>query len=234
MTTVVIGTSEDLSQTISVILKVRWPKLILTHVNEPKAGLALIHSTKPDLVILQPGENPQSYFDLIGQIRICSDVPIIVLSSDNNVTDKVRALEMGADDWIAPSSVPMEFIAKVNALLRRCSPHSKDHHISSFLNGNLRINYDSHEVSMRGKSVKLTPIEYKILSQLSSNEGSIVSYSDLLLCAWGPTYEADHEFVKKYIHRLRYKIESNPTHPEIILTSRGEGYLLAESPHSTN
>ena len=234
MKVLLISGSDDLSKTISIILKVRWPELALLHSIEARESVEQLYREQPDIVMLHLDSGTIDHFDLIAQIRSFSPVPLIVLSSSDDVIDKIRALEMGADDWIAPSTIPMEFIAKVNALLRRRPPHSNDHHTASFLKGKLRINYDSHEVSMSGKPVKLTPLEYKILCQLASSEGSIISNSDLLQCVWGPAYEADHEFVKKYIHRLRYKIESDPVHPEIILNSRGEGYLLAESPHSTN
>ena len=171
-------------------------------------------------------------FDLISQIRSFSDVPIIILSDKNDVIDKVRALEMGADDWIVPSSIPMEFIAKVNAILRRCSSRNNDD-IASCLDGKLSINYATRRVRVLGKPVKLTPIEYEILCQLTRNEGSVVTYSNLLHSVWGPYYRADPEFLKKYIYRLRSKVEEDPSDPQMILTERSVGYIFTASPDST-
>jgi len=93
----------------------------------------------------------------------------------------------------------------------------------------LIINYDTHEVFLRGKPVKLTPIEYKIICQLVKSEGSVVSSATLLHSGLGPDYRADPEFLKKYIHRLRCKIEQDPAAPKVILTERGMGYRIAKS-----
>ena len=225
MKALLVSGSKDLSQTISLILKVRWPELSLVHAAAAKEVIELIHREQPDIVMLQHGVASVDCFDLISQIRSFADVPIIVLSQGDDVIGKIRALEMGADDWIAPSSVPMEFIAKVNAVLRRCSPRSDDR-VSSFFKGKLNINFATHEVCVLGRVVKLTPIEYKILCQLLRNERSVVSCGDLLHSVWRPDYRADPEFLKKYIYRLRSKLEEDPANPQIILTERGVGYTF--------
>lgn len=223
----VVGDSKDLSQTIPLILKVRWPDLSLIHATEAREAVNLIHGEQPDVVVLHLDSALVDCFDLIAQIRGFSDVPLVVFSDSNDVVDKVRALEMGADDYIAQPYMPMEFIARVNAILRRCSPSYNGRPVS-FLNGKLSINYASYQIHVSGKPVKLTPIEYKILCQLAKNVGSVVSSADLLNNVWGPNYQADHEFLKKYIFRIRSKIEENPANPEIIRTERGVGYSLAK------
>jgi len=233
MKLLVIGGSEELSETVSLILKVRWRELTLLRAADPAEGLELAHSEQPDIVMLHFDSPTVGSFELIGQIRTFAQAPIIVVSESDNVMDKVRALEMGADDWISRDCIPMEFIAKVNAILRRCYPHSNNH-LSCFFNGRLSINYAAHEVCMLGKRVNLTPIEYKILYQLVRHEGSVVSCTDLLHSVWGSDYEADPEFVKKYICRLRSKIEEDPANPQIILTERGVGYLYSTSRYSPN
>lgn len=220
--------SKDLLQTISLILRVRWPELSLVHTTEAREGLDLIHREQPDIVMLHHDSAAPDYFDLISQIRSFSDVPLIVLGQSDDVVDKVRALEMGADDWIARDCVPMEFIAKVTAILRRCSPCSNDHAVS-FLDGKLRINYATHEVCVSGRLVKLTPIEYKILSYLAKNQGSVVSSAELRRCVWGPNYETDKEILKINICRLRAKIEEEPANPQIVLSERGVGYVIRAS-----
>jgi len=232
MKALVIGASEELVETISLILKVRWRDLVV-HAAEPGEALELARGEQPDIVMLRLDSASASCFDLIGQIRSFSKVPVIVLSDIGSVVDKVRALEMGADDWISRDCMPMEFIAKVNAILRRCYPHSNNH-VSCFFNGKLSINYAAHEVCMLGKRVNLTPIEYKILYQLVRNEGTVVSCINLLRNVWGADYEADPEFVKKYICRLRSKIEEDPSNPQIILTERGAGYLYSASHYHPN
>lgn len=229
MRVVAVAESRELLQTISIILKVRWPELSLIQAGEARESIDLIHREKPDLVLLHLDSAAVDCFDLISWIRGFSDVPLIVLSQRDDVVDKVRALEMGADDWIVQSSVPMEFIAKVNAVLRRCAPRGNSSRVSSFLNGKLRIDYAARRVTVLGRPVKLTPIEYKILCQLSRNEGSVVSYANLLVTVWGPNYGADPEFLKKYIYRLRCKVEEDPADPQMILTERGVGYIMTSS-----
>jgi DNA-binding response OmpR family regulator len=227
-----IGESEELLQAISLILKVRWRELSLIHTIEARQGTELIHREQPDIVMLQVDAASLDGFDLIGQIRSFSEVPLVAISQSDDVIDKVRALEMGADDWIHSSCIPMEYIAKVNAILRRCSPLGNGY-TASFLDGKLSINYATCEVYVEGRPVRLTPIEYKILCQLVRNEGSVVSHIDLLHSVWGPHYGAESEFLKKYIHRLRCKIEKDPADPKIICTKRGVGYIFITPPDST-
>ena len=226
-----VGDSEELLQAMSIILKVRWREFSLIHASEARQATELIHKEQPDIVMLQVNATSLDDFDIIGQIRRFSEVPIIALSPSQDVMDKVRALEMGADDWIPPSS-PIEYIAKTNAILRRCSPLGNSY-TASFLCGKLTINYATHDVYVNGKQVELTPIEYKILYQLVRNAGSVVGHANLLNSVWGPHYEAAPEFLKKYIYRLRYKIEENPADPKIIRTRRGVGYAFITASDST-
>jgi len=232
MKVLVVSHSQDLSQAISPILKVRWPNLRLVHVNEARESLELIHREQPDIVMFHlpersEGAPPLDYFDLISQIRSFSDVPLIVISQSNDVMDKVKALEMGADDWVSPSFVPMEFIAKVNAILRRRSPNN--HGVFFFLNDKMSINYATRQVRISGKPVKLTPIQYKLLCHLVENQGRVCSSTELLQHVWGPNYSDERELLKLSVYRLRSKIEEDPSNPEIIFNERGIGYVIRAS-----
>jgi two-component system KDP operon response regulator KdpE len=226
-----VGDSQELLQAMSIILKVRWPELSLIRATEARQVTELIHREQPDIVMLQVDASSLDDFELIGQTRSFSDVPLIALGQSRDVMDKVRALETGADDWIAPCS-PMEYIARVNAVLRRCSPLGNSY-TASFLCGKLTINYATHDVYVNGKPVGLTPIEYKLLYQLVRNEGSVVGHANLLNSVWGPHYGAAPEFLKKYIYRLRCKIEEDPADPKIICTRRGVGYAFIIASDST-
>jgi DNA-binding response OmpR family regulator len=228
MKVLVVTGSEELLKTVPVVLKVRWPNLTLFHSSEAGESLQLIHREQPDIAMLHLDSGPEDCFDLISQIRGFSDVPLVVISQRDDVMDKVRALETGADEWIVQSSVPMEFIAKVNALLRRCRAPSSSC-VLSFLDGKLSMDCCTRKVCVLGKMVKLTPIEYKILWQLAQNEGSVVSREALIRGVWGPRYAADPEFLKRHIYRLRSKVEEDPAAPKILLTERGVGYIIASS-----
>ena len=232
MKVLVISHSQELSQAISYILKVRWPDLSLAHANEAKESLELIHREQPDIVMFHLPERSKEAsfsdnFELITQIRSFSDVPIIVISQIDDVMNKVKALDMGADDWVSPSFIPMEFIAKVNAILRRCSLNN--HQIFSFLDGKLSINYANRQVLILGKPVKLTPIQYKLLCHLIKNQGRVCSSAELLQHVWGPNYSDDRELLKLSVYRLRSKIEEDPSNPEIIFNERGIGYIIRAS-----
>lgn len=228
---IIVSGSGELAQDITLFLKVRWPELTLLSCGEARECRELIYRENPDLVMLDRGAASVDCFDMICQIRSFSDVAIIILSQSDDVVDKVRALEMGADDWISLSSIPMEFIAKVSAILRRCRPRSSRSAFSS-LDGKLSINFATREVFISEKQIKLTPIEYKILCHLAENQGSVVSSAELLRRVWGPNYQDDKETLKISIHRLRSKIEEDSADPQIVLCERGVGYII-RSPDSS-
>jgi DNA-binding response OmpR family regulator len=232
MKVLVISCPQELAEDIAFILKIRWPDLCLAHADEAAKSLELIHREQPDIVMFHLPERcgeepPPNCFDIIGQMRSFSDVPLIVISQSHDVMDKVKALDMGADDWVSPFFVPMEFIAKVNAILRRRS--SNNHVASFFLDGKLSIDYDTRQVCISGKPVKLTPIHYKLLCHLIKNRGRVCSTTELLQHIWGPNYSDDRELLKLSVYRLRSRIEEDPSNPEIIFNERGIGYLIKAS-----
>ena len=232
MKILVISYSQDLAQDIAFILKIRWPDLCLVHTIEVSESLELIHREQPDIAMFhiperREGAPPLNCFDIISQIHNFSGVPLMIISHSNDVLDKVKALDMGADDWMSPSFIPMEFIARVNAILRRCSP--SNHDASFLLRGKLSINYNARQVCISGKPVKLTPIQYKLLCHLIKNQGRVCSTTELLHHVWGPNYSDERELVKLGVYRLRSKIEENPSSPEIISNERGIGYVIRAS-----
>jgi len=232
MKVLVVSYSQDLAQDISSILKVRWQDLSLVHTDEARESPELIHREQPDIVMFhlperREGAPPLNCFDIISQIHSFSGVPLIVISQSDDVMDKVKALEMGADDWVSPSFVPMEFIAKVNAILRRRSPNHHD--VSLFLNDKLSINYATRQVRISGKPVKLTPTQYKLLCHLVENQGRVCSSAELLQHVWGPNYSDERELLKLGVYRLRSKIEEDPSNPKIIFNERGIGYVIGAS-----
>lgn len=228
MKLVVIGGSDETAGTIALILKVRWADLRLIHYTEPSRAAEEMEKECPDLVMPCVDTPAQDWFELVARVRASSDVPLVVLSRSNDVLDKVRALEMGADDWITRSCLPLEFVAKVNAVLRRCGRiGAAIDALSSPDNGKFCIDHSSRRVRVKGGCVKLTRIEYKLLVQLVRRPGSVVRREELLDRVWGSSYGADPDFLKKYIRRLRCKLEEDPSHPTVILNERGVGYVFA-------
>jgi len=232
MKVLLVRLPEEISRNVSLALKVRWPDLSLFRTDEAREALQLVHSEQPHLALLHlpedsQGSAPEDCFDLISQIRGFSSIPLIVIGRGDDVMDKVKALEVGADDWISPYFSPMEFIARVNAILRRCSPHKPG--VASFLGGKLSIDYATRRVSIFGKTVKLTPIQYRIFCYLAENEGRICTTSELLRYVWGPNSSDDRELLKLNVYRLRSRIEKEPSNPEIIFNERGMGYVIRAS-----
>ena len=229
MKILVISQSRELPEAIYSILKVRWPNLALAQANETTESLQVIYREQPDIVMLHVPQRSEeaaslNYFELINQISGFCHVPLIVIGQSADVMDKVKALEMGADDWLSSSFIPMEFIAKVNAILRRYSPNN--HEVFFFPNGKLSVNYATRQVRILGKPVKLTPIQYKLLCHLIKNQGRVCSSAELLQHVWGPNYSDDRELLKLSVYRLRSKIEEDPSNPEIIFNERGIGYVI--------
>jgi len=169
-------------------------------------------------------------FDVLTQIRSFSDVPIIVLSARQAEMDKVKALEMGADDYITKPFGPIDLLARVKALLRRAGmPQLKQGNSSRFANSNLTINFATRDVLVSGNPVKLTPIEYNLLCNLVRNEGMVISHRSLLEKTWGSGYTDDISFLKKYIYRLRVKLNDNDPSRRMLATVRGIGYRFVRT-----
>jgi len=208
-----------------LFLQLRWPNLQLVQVPTGRKGLEAIRTGRYDIVMLHHEAGTAGSPELISQIRRSSDAPLVVIGRDD-VMAKVRALELGADDWLSGSEEPMEVVAKVNAILRRCRSRRAGGEVYDF-GGGLAINFATREVWLSGRPVKLTPVEFRILAQLARRAGSVVTRASLLDSLWSQSYRRDPESLRKYIHRLRCKIEEDPSEPRIIRTQRGEGYILA-------
>ncbi len=232
MRVLLVKLPEDIAEYIPLVLKVRWSDLTVFAANESTEAMRLIHSEQPHLAILHLPDRSdrashEECFDLIGNIRGFSGVPLIILGQEDDVMDRVRALEAGADDWVSMGFSPMEFIAKVGAILRRCSPHEQG--VGSFLGGRLSIDYAARQVSVLGRAVKLTPIQYKILCHLAENEGRVCTSTELLQRVWGPHCRDAKELLKLNVYRLRSKLKQDPADPEIIFNERGTGYIIRPS-----
>ena len=166
-------------------------------------------------------------WEVCRRIRDMSDIPVLMVTVNGQKADRLKGFALGADDYITkPVDFP-ELVARVQAVLRRAGTDIHDDGPSTFHNGEIEVEWRSHQVWVRGKRVKLSPTEFKILSCLIKNRGWIVTHEQLLEKAWGPNYIGDKSFVKLYIRYLRQKIEVNPHKPRFILTERGVGYYFA-------
>ena len=173
------------------------------------------------LDIAMPGMNG---FEVLQGIRAFSDVPVIMLTAKDDVLDKVKGLELGADDYVTKPFDHLELLARVKALLRRLDMPQPKSRAPSFHSENLTVDFAAQEVRLRGEVVSLTATEYKLLYHLVRNAGHVLRHETLLAKVWGREYVDEVDYLRVYIRRLRRKLEPDPERPRHILTERGLGY----------
>jgi len=201
--------------------------------SDGELALEQIEQFAPDLVLLDVMMPRMDGFTVTSRVREFSAVPIIIVTARGQDQDKVRGLDLGADDYlIKPFSIE-ELLARVRAVLRRAQFTASEHtHAmrTTTTFGELAIDFAQHLVRMDGREIELTPTEYRILAYLAQNAGRVVTQDLLLEHVWGAEYVGESHMLQVNINRLRHKIEPDPMHPRYILTRVGIGYLLAAQP----
>ena len=192
-------------------------------------ALHMIEMELPDLIILDVMMPKMDGFEVCRQLREWSQIPIIMLSARGDEKDKVRCLDLGADDYIVKPFGANELIARVSAVLRRTKAASVSPTISTVTSGDLVINFASRQVTRAGLEIKLTPTEYALLQELAVNMGKVLTHTHLLNRVWGPEYREEREYLHVFVRRLRSKLESDPNNPKHILTVSGVGYQFTDS-----
>ncbi len=193
------------------------------------AGLQMVESEKPDLVLLDITMPKLNGWETCRLIREVSDVPIIVVTGSDDETDKARGLDLGADDYVTKPFGMVELQARIRAVLRRADMPARSQRgqkRSRYRVGPLVVDVPAHIVTCRGQSVDLTPTEFRVLEHLLIHAGMVLSHSQLLTAVWGFAYSDATELLKPTISRLRQKIEDDPAAPGIIETVYGVGYRL--------
>ncbi len=224
MKVLVIEDNKQVVRDISFCLQVRYPEVIVVSVAKGKKGIEMVETEAPDLVMADSSLPDIATTDLVSKIREFSDVPLIVLSEAETEMDRARELESGADEYITKPISPIELLARVKALLRRTQGIGFKSESLVSIGGELSINFGTREVFLSGKRIKLTPIEYHLLSELARNNGRVLTHGTLLEKVWGLEETDDYSCIKKYIRRLRTKLEHDASMPQILLTERGVGY----------
>jgi two-component system KDP operon response regulator KdpE len=190
-------------------------------------GLRRVYSSRPNLVLLDANMPRMDGWEVCRRIRDMSEIPVIIVTVNGQKCDLLKGFDLGVDDYITKPVDFAELMARVRAVLRRSDSATRDEGANTFNDGELEIDWRSHQVYVRGKQVKLSPTEFRVLSCLVKNRGWIVTHEQLLQKAWGPNYIGDKSFVKLYIRYLRQKIERNTRKPQLILTERGVGYRFS-------
>jgi len=182
----------------------------------------------PDLVILDVMMPEMDGFETLKRIREVSTVPVIMLTVKGEETDKVKGLELGADDYVTKPFGPKELVSRVKAALRRVEMPTPAPKTQIRVDDNLSIDFSRRNVIVKGKEVHLRPTEYRLLYQLVSNAGRILTHETLLRRVWGHEYRDEDHYLWLYITYLRQKLEEDPKHPKYILGERGIGYRFTD------
>jgi two-component system KDP operon response regulator KdpE len=187
-----------------------------------------VRSTLPDLVLLDVMMPDVDGFEVLKIIRETSSVPVVMLTAKGEEDDRVRGLELGADDYITKPFSPRELVSRVRAVLRRTEMASGATHGLIEVDDRLKLDFDRREVWVDGKLAQLRPTEYRLLYHLVQNAGWVVSHDQLLAKVWGYEYRDEPHYVRLYINYLRKKLEEDPANPKYILTERGVGYRFVD------
>jgi DNA-binding response OmpR family regulator len=187
-----------------------------------------IRTNLPDLILLDVMMPDIDGFEVLKITREISSVPVIMLTAKGEEDDRVRGLELGADDYITKPFSPRELVSRVRAVLRRTETSSGDTHGLIEVDERLKIDFDRHEVWVDGELVQLRPTEYRLLYHLVQNVGRVLTHDQLLTRVWGYEYRDEPHYVRLYINYLRKKLEKDPANPKYILTERGTGYRFVD------
>jgi len=198
--------------------------------SDGKQALEMIETHSPDAVLLDVMMPQMDGFMVCQRVREFSSVPIILVTARGQDQDKVRGLDLGADDYLTKPFSIDELLARVRAVLRRAqfTIHEQGQLVRTIVTtGDLSIDYAQHLVCMVGQEVALTPIEYRLLAYLAQNVGRVITQDLLLEYVWGADYMGEGHMLQVNINRLRRKLEPDPAHPRYILTKIGIGYMLS-------
>ena len=191
-------------------------------------ALEQIQAQEPDLVVLDVLMPRMDGFETLKELRTFFSVPVIILSAKETNSDKIKGLELGADDYLAKPFSPDELIARIEALKRRVAPSEKRKAYEQLSLGGMTIDFAKRSVVVKSEERYLTRIEWLLLSELAHNAGRLMTYEELLSRVWGPEYRDDVQLLRTWVSRLRNKLEDDPDNPQLILTIPKAGYIIKQ------
>ena len=214
---------------------VRFIRLNLEHdgfqVEEAYKGqgaMDKLRQSLPDLILLDVMLPDMDGFEVLRLIRENNEVPVIMLTAKGEEDDRVRGLELGADDYVTKPFSPRELVSRVRAVLRRTDASRGQQTGAIAVDERLRMDFDRREVWVEGELVKLRPTEYRLLYHLVQNAGWVLTHDQILAKVWGYEYRDEPHYVRLYVNYLRQKLEEDPADPKYILTERGVGYRFVD------
>ncbi|HET6165818.1 MAG TPA: response regulator transcription factor [Marmoricola sp.] len=190
---------------------------------DARTALDACREDAPDLVLLDLGLPDRSGFDVLRELRRWSEIPVIVVSARHGSTDKVEALDLGADDYVTKPFGMAELMARLRAAARRAQP------VDQVVTDDFVVDLGARQVTRDGMPMRLTPTEWSLLAVLASRPGQLVSREQLLREVWGPAYGSETNYLRVYVGNLRKKLEPEPARPRYFHTEPGMGYRFTPS-----
>lgn len=219
----IIEDEENIANFISSVLNSHDYKTIVSAT--AMEGLTLAASHCPNVILLDLGLPDMDGLEFLAKLRQWSDIPVIVISARSQEEDKVKALDSGADDYITKPFGNYELLARIRTAIR----HSiKTAHSEIFQTGDLSLDFDKHSLTVSGKEIHLTQIEYKIVALLAQNAGKVLTYDKIIAEIWGPYADTNNRILRVNMVNIRRKLELNPADPQYIFTEIGVGYRMSD------
>jgi len=202
--------------------------------NNGAQAMDRLRAVIPDLVLLDVMMPDLDGFTVLSMIREVGNTPVIMLTAKGEEGDKVKGLELGADDYVTKPFSPKELASRIRAVLRRGNFAGDSEEGVVEVDDRLKIDFGRHQVFIDGQEVKLRPTEYRLLNHLVKNAGWVLTHDQILQKVWGYEYDNEPHYVRLYINYLRNKLEKDPSNPQYILTERGIGYRFVDYKRDQN
>jgi DNA-binding response OmpR family regulator len=226
MRLLLVDDDADVVESVRVGLQMQWRDLEVLAAGTGEEALDLVEQARPDLVLLDVGLPDMDGYTVLTELRRFSATPVIMLTARDEPIDRVRGLELGADDYVAKPFDHLELFARIKAVLRRLDARAPVDRAAPFVHGGLEIDFGAHQARVDGRLLDLTPTEFRLLAVLARNAGWVVPTERLLTLVWGREYADEHDYVRVYVGRLRAKLGDDARRPRFIWTERGLGYRL--------
>ena len=224
MRILVVDDAPDVVESVRLGFTLQWRDTEVIGAGTGEQALEAVEQARPDIVLLDVGLPGLDGFGVLREIRVFSDVPVVMLTARDDSMDKVKGLELGADDYVTKPFNHLELMARVRAVLRRHEMPPPTSRAPSFRALDLEVDFGAHEARLRGVRLDLTPTEYKLLYHLVRNAGHVLQHGTLLAKVWGREYLDEVDYLRVYVRRLRDKLGDDSDHPRYIRTERGLGY----------
>jgi two-component system KDP operon response regulator KdpE len=224
MRILVVDDVPDVVESVRLGFMLQWRDVEVLGAGSADEALDLVEREHPDIVLLDIGLPGMDGYGALVEIRRFSDVPVVMLTARDDAMDKVKGLELGADDYVTKPFNHLELMARVRAVLRRHDMPAPTSRAPSFRALDLEVDFSKQEARLHGERMELTPTEYKLLYHLVRNAGHVLQHGTLLAKVWGREYVDEVDYLRVYVRRLRDKLGDDPEHPRYIRTERGLGY----------